>query len=195
MHESLKDDPSFSIDLHQHAKHRDAILSKLRETNSPLFLSIEGHPYVSLDANLLAIDLGFFSPQSSEAKTLYSALKSHPLLTTHHGVPSLSTVPNYPSQWVGWVEYLFGVRNYHDEMAWSWLMGFAGKVARLMNDEPQVQLIFSTLEKMAERDGAIGEVYHSYAPFDFWNNASGSYHSERPFSWGAGMIVDGLRDE
>jgi glycogen debranching enzyme len=187
---------SFYINLlYAHVAHKlaalpDGLEDTIRKTffdeTRGLFRSLVGHDLVSLDGNLLAIDLGF-----ARSDALYAALKQS-ALWTRGGLPGSNTVPDYPAGWAHWPARLAGLTHYHDRMHWSWLMGLSGKVAHAMNDGAEARRIFEGLATMAERDGTIAEIYRekdgALVPF-----RSLLYRSEAPFSWGAGMILDALR--
>jgi len=160
------------------------------DSGTQLYRSIEGSSFISLDGILLAIDLDYVS--ETDALLLYESLKIHPLWTSPTG-PGFVTYPNYPIAWVAVGPQLYGLRHYHDEMYWSWLMGLSAKIARKMGDASSADRIFDRLQKMAVRDSTIAEIYspiHDLPPFH-----SFLYHSEQPFSWGAGMILDALHDD
>jgi glycogen debranching enzyme len=158
------------------------------DTATGLFRSLVGHELVSLDGNLLAIDLGFV--RNDEARALYARLK-HSELWSRGGLPGSNTVGDYPRGWAHWPARLAGLTHYHDRLHWSWLTGLSGKIAHAMGDEPEARRIFDGLAAMAERDGTIAEIYRerhgALVPF-----RSLLYRSEAPFSWGAGMILDAL---
>ena len=74
-------------------------------------------------------------------------------------------------------------------MHWSWLMGYAAKAAHRQGDVEEYGRILSGLEKLVERDGAVYEIYNSESLMP-WRGAL--YRSERPFSWGAGKILESI---
>lgn len=184
--------PEFGVTIEQVKKHEAAFLKAFLDSETGIFRSLVGHPYFSLDAPLLALDWDFYPRNSIEATNLYANLKKHPLWTVNDSMPGLVTIPDYPQSWVGWVEWAFGVRHYHDHTYWSWLMGLSAKVALKMGDIEMGKKILAQIETMAIRDGWVGEIFHEYPPFKLWT--AGAYISERPFSWGSGMILDALAE-
>ena len=184
--------PQFQITASDLANFRAKLIETFYDVKSGVFLSVAGEPYVSLEGNLLAIDLGFFPAQSPEAQSLYAHLKNHPLFTQNQGIPGSCSYPDYPKSWVGGEPKFIGIQHYHDRMYWSWLMALSGKVAHQMGDEEQVSRNFDALEKMAVRDGNIGEVYRNEAGFLPWKTTF--YKSEAPFSWGAGVVAGCLKE-
>lgn len=181
--------PEFGIDPAALPAMKQKILEVFKDASSGLFVSVASAPYISLDANLLAIDWGFFQTESQEARDLYSSLTRHPLWTRNN-LPGFVTYPNYPDKWVTKNVKRMGLRHYHDSLYWSWLMGLSGKVAWLMGDVETAERIFEALEKIAVRDQTISEIYEDHSPFERFH--SFSVGSEKPFSWGAGIILDAL---
>lgn len=184
--------PAFQVDPLELGRFRQKILAIFLAPNpAGTFLSMANFPYVSLEANLLAIDLGFFKPESLEAKLLYRNIKISPLFGQNEGIPGFCSYPNYPEKWVGLEPRLVGIKHYHDEMYWSWLMGLSAKVSEMMGDRENSRKVYALLETMAKRDGTIYEVYRPTAPFLPWRSTF--YTSESPFSWGSGVILDAIR--
>ncbi len=153
-----------------------------------LFRSLAGQPYVSLDGNLLAIDLGFFQDPRRD-RALYQAL-TRSELWTRHGLPGFATAPDYPRSWAHRPARLVGLTHYHGEIFWSWLMALSAKVAHQVGDHPTARRVLRTLGQNARRDGAVTEIYApkpGLPAFRSW-----LYASETPFSWGAGMVLDAI---
>ena len=156
---------------------------------------------ISLDANLLAIDWGFFALNPREASALYENLKAHPLWTDGD-IPGYATAGRYPIEWIGKLPKLIGVPDYHDQMYWSWLIGLSAKVAVDLGDTDEANRIFAREQELVVRDQGVTEVYEhdsNHAPVSRVVNvpvlaALGYrvYRAERPFSWGAGITLDAL---
>lgn len=86
-----------------------------------------------------------------------------------------------------------GLREYHGNLFWSWLMAYSGKVAKKMGDDELYGKIEQTLQTMAQRDGVIHEIYTNddeHAPFK-----TRLYFSEGPFSWGASSVIEMLMQQ
>ena len=158
------------------------------KAQSALLESMEEYQ-VSVDGNLLAIDLGLI--EGAEAEALYRRTKAHELWTRGE-IPGVVTIPDYPKSDIAWTTRVVGLRHYHDRLAWSWLAGLALRCARKFKDTPEAERIAAFLEGVAERDGMISEVYEpsrGWPLFKRW-----AYRSEGPFAWGAGMIAYGLEE-
>jgi hypothetical protein len=171
-----------------------ALRQKLHEVffdaDSGLYRSLEGAPHISLDGNLLALDLGFAGGGAAEPRALFESLRAHPLWRGSAGMPGFVTVPDYPHAWLAPHVKLGRIHRYHDQLYWSWLMALSAKVARAAGEHAEAERILARLDALARRDGTIHEVYaHSPAlpPFESW-----IYRSESHFSWGAGMLLDAL---
>ena len=202
--ERLSKYPDFGITQTQLDARRKVLVSTFLEPVSGLYMSIAGHPdYISLDGNLLAIDLGFHAPSSEEAKKLYANLKRHPLWASRD-LPGFNTSKRYPIGWIGGLAKLVNVADYHDDMYWSWLMGLSAKIAGRMGDATERDRIFFGIETLALRDAGITEVYEPAGehlpvsrvvnfPVLSWLGYR-VYAAEKPFSWGAGIILDALKN-
>lgn len=188
--ERLIEHEPFGISRQALAQRREAIRQTFFDPATGLYVSIAGEPYISLDGLLLAIDLDVFPAAGPEARTLYAALQQHPLWTGNAGLPGIATYPDYPEAWVDPSVRWFGVRHYHDSIAWSWLLGLSAKVAGAMGDYETQERILHRLEPAARRDQAICEIYHPGPELTPYR--SRLYRTESPFSWGAGMILDAL---
>lgn len=183
---------------------RKAITAAFADSASGLYLSIAGDAkHVSLDGNLLAIDLGYHAPGSPEAERLYQGLRKHPLWTSRD-LPGFNTVERYPPEWIGSMAKLVNVADYHDDMYWSWLMALSAKTAGRMGDLAERDRILAGIERLARRDGSIVEVFEPQGDHRPVNRLIGVswlaklgyrlYRAERPFSWGAGLVLDAIRD-
>jgi hypothetical protein len=176
----------FGIDGQRADRIRERIEAEFFDSERGVYRSVHAHPHVSLDGNLLALDLGYLAGERGRAADLYRCLKTHELWS-RNGVPGWNTVPDYPPQWISLSTRLVGLSGYHDRIRWSWLMALAAKVAFQMGDEPGAHDILSRLEQMARRDGTIHEIYFQNGPYLPWR--SPLYVSEADFSWGAACVV------
>ncbi len=156
------------------------------DSKSGLFLSLINEKYISLDANLLAIEFGFSGINSFD---LYEALKKHELWNKY-SLPGFNTVPNYPSSWRHLAVKIAGLGHYHDEVYWSWLMALSSKVAYRMGDKQEAFKILNRLQDIVIRDQAVREVYQNEEELRPWE--SWLFKSEEDFSWGSGMILDAI---
>lgn len=148
------------------------------------------YPQFSLDANLLAIDLGYFDndPDPNRLKNLYASIKKSCLWRGRADLPGSATCPDYPRDWIYWIVRVVLLSHYHDQMYWSWLIALSAKIAWKMNDYGEASRIIDQLVGLAERDQSIVEIYSptpDLVPFSSW-----LYDAERPFSWGAAFVID-----
>lgn len=148
------------------------------------------YPQFSLEANLLAIDLGYFDDDSDTRRVqeLYAALKTSCLWRGPADMPGFASFPAYPANWIHWIVRVARLPYYHDAMYWSWLIALSAKIAWKMEDYGEALRIADRMAGLATRDGSIVEVYRPTAdlpPFSSW-----LYDAERPFSWGAAFVLD-----
>lgn len=179
------------LDAGQRAALADRVHETFFDRERGLYRSLAGKDFISLDGNLLALDLGFVDARSERGRSLYDAMKRSPLWT-RGGVPGSNTFGDYPKSWLHLPARLAGLRHYHDRMHWSWLTALSAKVAHQVGDGAESARIVGALAALAERDGTIAEIYQEkkqgLRPF-----RSLTYRSEAPFSWGAGMVLDALK--
>jgi hypothetical protein len=171
---------------------RSAIEDRFYDKDLGIYRSIASTkaacPQFSVDANLLAIDLGYFDDDPDRAKSVYASLRESCLWRGRADLPGYVTSPNYPGDWIHWIVRLARLPHYHDEMYWSWLIALAAKIAWKMNDYGQAARIVDRLADIAKRDQSIVEIYSptpDLEPFSSW-----LYNAERPFSWGAAFVLD-----
>ena len=155
-----------------------------------LYRTLAGSGLASVDGNLLALDLGFVPPDSDRGRALYGSLKKS-MLWLRGGVPGSNTDGDYPKSWVHLPAKIAGLSHYHDELHWSWLTALSAKIAGRMGDAVESQRILARMDQMATRDGAIAEIYDGKKQLRPVRTLL--YHSEAPFSWGAGFVLDALQ--
>jgi GH15 family glucan-1,4-alpha-glucosidase len=188
--ELVAGDPAFPGAATKSATLREKIENTFKDPTTGLYRSMATGPQTSLDGNLLALDLGFVSPDSAAGKALFTALRASPLWTAVQG-PGFTTWPSYPADQKSPIERFVGLEGYHDTLYWSWEMALAAKVAGRMGDMEDAKAIVGRLEKMASRDGAVAEVYEPKDGLPVKQTLL--YHSEHPFSWGSAFVVDALQ--
>ena len=190
--------PEFEITPYGLARLRASIEYRFFDKDSGIYRSIvstdatgdQTYPQFSLDANLLAIDLGYFDDnvRPDRAREVYTSLKGSPLWKGGADMPGYATWPDYPCDWIYWMVKVSGLRHYHDDMYWSWLIALSAQIARRMGDVDESARIVARLTSLAERDRYIVEIYRptkDLAPFK-----SRLYAAESPFSWGAAFVLD-----
>ena len=174
---------------------REAFRARLKKTfmgPDGVFLSLVGSPVVSVDGMLFALESPEFL-DATDKSALWAALKRHPLLTKHGGVIGPCGTPEWPDAEIAWHVRFANLHRYHGEISWSWLMGLGLSVARAMGDETQVKLQHDKISEFLLRDGEVVEIYD---PRDQWRPwGSWLLQAERPFSWGAGYMVEALGRE
>lgn len=142
---------------------------------------------VSLDGNLLALNESSLS--SLAGHSLYQSLKAHKLWR-RSPIPGAASFPDYPVTWVSWTTKAVGLRHYHDRLLWSWLSGLSAKACLKSGDREEADRIFTELERIAIRDAGIAEIYEPTKELPL--KRTPLYVSEKPFSWGAGCILEAL---
>lgn len=188
--ERLQQLPGFDVSPRQTTALRRKIESTFRDSDSGLYFSVPGGPQISLDGNLLALELGVVDPNSQQGRDLYAALKAHPLWRAGGGIPGGCTMPDYAPNERSLGVRAVGLRHYHDKLMWSWLTGLAAKTAARMGDHAEADRILQALQRMAERDGSVGEVYEPTRERPLWQSLV--MRSEAPFAWGSGVTLDAV---
>ncbi len=169
---------------------RERIEGVFFDPDCGLYRSQAGQPHISLDGQLLALDLGFIEPQSARGQALYASLRSHPVWRGEAGGPGCATWPDYPRSAISWTTRLVGLRHYHDRLIWSWLWALSAKVAWLCGDAPACDRLLLALAERVLKDDGVAEVYAAEPPHEPFRTRF--YRSEQPFAWGAGMCLDAL---
>lgn len=190
--EEHRDVPVFAVDSHALATLRDEIDRTFFDEKTQLYRSWASHEQISLDGNLLAIDLDYLPLERKVA--LYRNLLTHPLWSSPGG-PGFVTWRDYEHTDKSFLvrNAVVGLRGYHDSLYWSWLIALAAKVSTAMiphvpKAEAQAHRLFDRLLRIARRDNGIGEVYRSGdEPFVL---RAPRYRSDHPFSWGAAFVID-----
>jgi hypothetical protein len=187
----LQSNPKFQIPAGYAAQLKQRIIETFKDPESGLYFTMETGSQISLEGLLFAIDWGFDSADSADGKALYASLKKHPLWAGgKSGIPGFATYPNYDESAVEPMPKLSGVRHYHDEIYWSWLIALSAKIAFTMNDPSEGNRILSRLEQLAQRDGAVDEVFWPEANLPKVKTAV--YRAEIPFSWGSSITLEAL---
>ena len=163
------------------------LISRTFRNSDGVFKSVVGLDVVSLDGNLMILNEPSLAELNRDG-SLYARLKSH-AIWSRAAIPGVCTVEDYPASEISFFTRAVGLRYYHDRLLWSWLSGLAAKAALRSGDREEASRIFASLEKLAERDGWVGEVY---SPHDLSLVRTWSYRSEAPFSWGAGCVLEAL---
>ena len=164
----------------------EAEIKKEYFTDKKLFSNFPGVDDYSLESQIFVFDFQLFDQELRDE--LYASLKSSELWTKSNTPGQCCTVNSSKDQ-QSWTTKLVGLGHYHGVMHWSWLMGYAAKAAHRQGDKEEYNRILSGLEKLVERDGAVYEIYDSECLMP-WKAAL--YRSERPFSWGAGKILESI---
>lgn len=186
----LSRDPAFKVKRRELRALRKQIDARFFDAKSGLYRSLEKGPWTSLDGNLLAIDWGYLPARSRRAKKLYASLTRHRLFNSNGGLPGFNTTPDYPKGWAHLATRAARLTHYHDRVYWSWLMALSAKISHRMGDTKRAERVLGKLADNAQRDGTVVEVYRHEPALRPWS--SWIYKSERPFSWGAGFVVDAL---
>lgn len=161
----------------------ERMMQAFYDEKTGLFRSIAGRDNISLEGILWAIE----NKLLVDPRELYRNLAKHELFIRYH-VPGFATYPSYNDDDMYIQVKVVGLREYHGNLFWSWLMSYAGKVAFLQGDRATYEKIRANLQRTLERDGTVYEIYQntpSNPHFETW-----LYKSEAPFSWGAGFILD-----
>jgi hypothetical protein len=176
-----------SVDLPSLKK---TIKEKFFDQNSGLYRTHAKLSVISLEGNLFALEAPeFLDPD--QKKQLWQSLKVHPLMQLDQGLLGRCSYPEYDKDQIAWHVRLASLERYHGGLAWSWLMGLGLKVAIEQEDAAVVTRMLTKIHSLLIRDKEVVEVYD---PNDLWQPwESWLISSERPFSWGAGYLVEALQ--
>ncbi len=180
--------PAFAVSTEQVRSLRQKIIATFRPSPDKPFFTFSESGYVNSDENLLALDFDFYPPASREAAKLYQAFKKHPLWRQKGHMPGRVAFPSYPRNWQPIYVRMVGLKKYHDEFYWSWLMALGAKIAYKMGDIDEGKRIFSELSRIAKRDHWIYEVYQNKHHLPIFEGVL--VKSEGPFTWGANFTLD-----
>ena len=160
------------------------------DSNSGLYKTHAELSVISLEGNLFALEASEFLDLSQKSQ-LWKRLQSHPLMQLDQGHLGRCSYPDYDKGQIAWHVRLAQLERYHGGLAWSWLMGLGLKVAIEQDDAVVVTRMLTKIHSLLIRDREVVEVYD---PQDMWQPwESWLMSSERPFSWGAGYLVEALK--
>jgi hypothetical protein len=174
---------SFSEDLDSW---RSQLWSSFYDSQMGLFRNQSDVKQFSLETQLWSIEEDLFADFVSRTE-LWRSLKSSPLWKPMAGRP---VWPDYPANEISWTTKLVGLRHYHDQFYWSWLIAESLKVAIVMKSEADIENLTALLGSLVERYGTVHEIYEmkdSLVPVE-----RVLYRAERPFSWGAAKIIEAM---
>lgn len=169
---------------------RKKMEEKFFDSTVGLYKTHESLNIISLEGNLFALEAKEFSNEIDKKK-IWESLKSHPLMQLDQGHMGRCSYPDYEKNQIAWHVRLASLERYHGSLAWSWLMGLGLKVAIERDDAIVVTRMLTKIHSLLIRDREVVEVYD---PHDLWQPwESWLMSSERPFSWGAGYLVEALQ--
>jgi hypothetical protein len=186
--ERLVAHPKFGVSADQVRSLKNKLQATFRPSPTRPFSGFADVSYINTDGNLLALDFGFYAEDHQQALGLYQALKNHPLWKQPGGIPGRVSYPVYPDSWKPTYIKFVGLKPYHDELFWSWLMGLSAKVAYQIGDVAEGNRIFSVLARLSKRDRWIYEVYENRRGLPLFKDVL--VDSEGPFTWGASFVLD-----
>ncbi len=159
------------------------IITTFYDTKTGIFKSQAGKNFICLLDNLLVIKYNFVSDTTG----LYKNLKRSNLwLSSKFKVPGFPTFPNNNDVHI---QVLFGgLKNYHNDIYWCWLMAFAGSIAFKMGDGIEGEKMYKIISKIAKRDGCLGEIYENSGDFPLFETYT--YSSERPFTMANCHVIE-----
>lgn len=178
-------DLGFSIgDFLKENDFKARIFEHFYDSKAGLFRNKNEEDQYALESQLWAIEWDLFNEQIKKTDLLNSLKQSslwHPLA----GRPVSS---DYPSSEISWTTKAVGLRHYHDQFYWSWLIAEAGRVCHLLNNTESCDKILRELAKVILKYQDIHEIYEFKK--DLVPVRRLFYSSEAPFSWGAAKVYE-----
>lgn len=147
-----------------------------------------GGRQISLETHLFRIQDLLSEGRNDSALSLWKVLKDHPLYHRTR-IPGVPVDPEYRDAEISFFTRVVGLRHYHDRLCWTWLAAEAAKTAHLVGDFSEAVRIMAVL---LEACGGYDEVPEVLDPETLVPFETLLYSSERPFSWGAGKILEAL---
>ncbi len=176
-----------SVDL---AMLKKTLHEKFYDQDSGLFKTHAELSVISLEGNLFSLEAQEFL-ESTQKEQVWQSLKRHPLMQLDQGHLGRCSYPDYDPSQIAWHVRLAGLERYHGGLAWSWLMGLGLKVAIEREDALVVTQMLTKIHSLLIRDRDVVELYDPNELWEPWG--SWLISSERPFSWGAGYLVEALK--
>ncbi len=150
----------------------DALLRVIRQT---WFDESSRWKTQSTDALLFSLEA-----ELGDSAAVLAEIRRRPI-----GVPATPQ----PTSEASWTARLAGLRHYHDGFAWSWLSAETARVVRAL-DSSFADEILTELQSLVEQEHTVPEIYTAGTSSMV---RLPLYISERPFTWGAGKILEALQ--
>ena len=137
------------------------------------------HKYFSTDGNVLAIIWNVAN--KNQSKSIQDYIKKFKI----NDPPSKTNHPNYHSNNISNIVKLFGMKDYHNGLNWSWL-GCIDVIAKFKLGMKKEAI--NLLNKISKKILEYGKVYEVY---EINGNPVNRifYKSEAPFAWSSGLFV------
>lgn len=164
-------------------------LNLFYDQNLGVYRALSDQSQIGLESNLFILESQLGA--KNRLNSIYAHLKLSSLwINSSLEIPGFPTSGNYLNQKYSLAVKWSHMKNYHQDIYWSWLMALSAKVAWLYGDCNESKKILGILSNLAIRDQAIGEIYSPKS--DFPLHRTWIYRSEIPFSWGASYVLDAI---
>ncbi len=160
----------------------------------------------SLDSHCLILSSPWIQ-LAKDKKNIYKNLKAHSLWKSSDSsdsIPGIPIYPFYPKKSVSWTTKAVGLRHYHDNFHWGWLIADSARAAFAMNDFTEGERILDGLQSVTEKYEYLAEIYADVPTQN--NNKDTSnfknvslhpvqrflYKTECPFTWTAAKCIEAI---
>lgn len=164
--------------------------SEFGQNKSGLFRERPRSEQAALDSHIFLLSHKLPLAGVNLSKT-YEQLKRSEMWC-HAGIPGLPVSPQYASREISWTVKAIGMRHYHDDLVWGWLVADAVKCARIHNDTVEADRITEAFYQATANDEFLAEVY-SYRDGGLRMYQGLIYRSEAPFSWTAAKWIEAFK--
>jgi hypothetical protein len=162
------------------------------DKDSNLYVSIitKRGTFISLDGIYLMLFYNFLT--KDEEVEIYKNLQKHPLwIAPKVGIPGYVTYPDYPTDWIPFIERMLGVQHYSDSLYHSMSIVWAAYIALRSNDTELAFNILNKMQSIAIRDqNEIQEVFLDEPELPIFHTTF--FWSEHPFTWGSATLLHTL---
>lgn len=158
---------------------RKVLKNRFYDEASGLFSQFTDRIQIPLESNLWIATQNIFSNNELDSNSFSKKLMLHPVWKN----PGVPAYPRSSAKEISWTTKAIGLKHYHDEFAWSWLLSDQAFTAFRLGDLDMLEKVTSAQADIVLQEKVIHEIYE-------WKNKklvpfNKLYKSEGPFTWGA----------